>query len=55
MMDKVRAAEFFRELFDWHTHEQGLATMVDAGADSGVSGHITSLGHEPRHYVTVLR
>ena len=51
--DKARTVKFFRELFDWDTREQGPATMVDTGADSGVSGHITSLGHEPHNYVTV--
>jgi predicted enzyme related to lactoylglutathione lyase len=24
--------------------------MIDTGADSGIKGHITALGHEPDHY-----
>ncbi len=49
--DKARTSDFFSKLFDWRTQEMGPATLIDAG--SGISGHITSLGHEPHHYVTV--
>lgn len=27
--------------------------MISTGSESGINGHITSLGHEPQHYVTV--
>jgi predicted enzyme related to lactoylglutathione lyase len=26
--------------------------MIDTGAQSGIQGHITALGHEPHNYVT---
>jgi len=25
--------------------------MIDTGGQGGINGHITSLGHEPHHYV----
>jgi uncharacterized protein len=49
--DKARTSDFFGKLFDWKTQEMGPATLIDTG--SGITGHITSLGHEPHHYVTV--
>ena len=51
--DKSRTTEFFRDLFDWNMQEAGPATLIDTGAGSGISGHITSLGHEPHNYVAV--
>jgi predicted enzyme related to lactoylglutathione lyase len=27
--------------------------MIDTAGNGGIHGHITSLGHEPQHYVTV--
>ena len=49
--DKSKSADFFRQLFGWKIDE-GPAGMVDA-AQGGIAGHLTSLGHEPHHYVTV--
>jgi uncharacterized protein len=51
--DSARTAEFFSKLFDWKTEAMGPATMINTGADTGIQGHITALGHEPHHYVTV--
>jgi uncharacterized protein len=51
--DKARTSEFFTRLFDWNTQESGPATMINTGADSGINGHITALGHEPHNYVTL--
>jgi uncharacterized protein len=51
--DSARTQEFFRSLFDWNIHVAGPAAMIDTGAGTGIHGHITALGHEPQHYVTV--
>jgi uncharacterized protein len=49
--DKLRSTEFFRQLFNWKI-DDGPMGSVDAGP-GGIAGHLTSLGHEPHHYVTV--
>jgi uncharacterized protein len=48
--DKGKTTEFYTSLFDWAGQEMGPATMIATGADSGIQGHITSLGHEPHNY-----
>jgi predicted enzyme related to lactoylglutathione lyase len=48
--DKAKTAGFFGELFGWSTSEMGPATMIDTGAGAGITGHISSLGHEPHNY-----
>jgi predicted enzyme related to lactoylglutathione lyase len=51
--DSTRTQEFFSSLFDWKISAMGPAAMIDTAAGSGIQGHITALGHEPHHYVTV--
>ena len=46
--DKDRTEEFYSKLFDWKVRREGPGTTIDTGG--GISGHITSLGHEPQHY-----
>jgi len=46
--DRAKTAAFYSALFDWSIQEQGPASNIDTG--SGISGHITALGHEPQHY-----
>jgi hypothetical protein len=48
--DSGRTADFFSRLFGWQTQAMGPATMINTGTDSGIQGHITTLGHEPHHY-----
>jgi uncharacterized protein len=48
--DKAKTAEFYSALFEWTPQEIGPATMIATGADSGIQGHISSLGHEPHNY-----
>ncbi len=50
--DKARTEEFFGKLFGWKITASGPASMIDTGAEGGINGHITSLGHEPHHYAT---
>jgi predicted enzyme related to lactoylglutathione lyase len=45
--DKTKTAEFYGSLFDWTTQEMGPASIIATGAESGIQGHISSLGHEP--------
>jgi predicted enzyme related to lactoylglutathione lyase len=51
--DSAKTAEFFANLFGWQATVHGPATMINTGSASGIHGHITALGHEPFHYVTV--
>ena len=51
--DKERTAQFFTDLFGWKMSPLGPATFIESGGQGGIPGHITSLGHEPHHYVTV--
>ena len=48
--DSVKTSTFFAGLFGWNMLPAGPATMIQTGADSGIQGHITALGHEPHHY-----
>ena len=48
--DSAKTADFFSSLFGWNMQPMGPATMINTGADSGIHGHITALGHEPQHY-----
>lgn len=50
--DNGKTADFFARLFGWQMQAMGPATMVSTGADSGIQGHISSLGHEPYNYTT---
>lgn len=50
--DKAVTQEFFSKMFGWAMQEAGPATMIQTGGSGGIQGHITSLGHEPQHYVT---
>lgn len=48
--------EFFSKLFGWNISPMGPAAMIDTGqipGVNGITGHISSLGHEPHSYVTV--
>jgi uncharacterized protein len=47
--DSAKTQEFYRKLFDWKISDLGPAAMI-AAESGGVDGHITALGHEPRHY-----
>jgi uncharacterized protein len=48
--DKAEIATFYEQLFDWTMEEMGPAAMIATGAESGIQGHITALGHEPHNY-----
>ena len=51
--DGEKTKQFYSGLFGWTIEQMGPAGMITTGAGSGIGGHITALGHEPHHYVTV--
>jgi predicted enzyme related to lactoylglutathione lyase len=48
--DSGKTANFFSNLFGWNMQPMGPATMISNGADTGIHGHISTLGHEPHQY-----
>lgn len=51
--DSAKTREFYTRLFDWRIEAAGPAAVIQTGGGRGIDGHITALGHEPHHYVTV--
>ena len=50
--DSAKTQAFYGQLFDWDIIQAGPAAIINTGGE-GINGHITALGHEPYHYVTV--
>jgi predicted enzyme related to lactoylglutathione lyase len=48
--DRARTSDFYSNLFGWQITAAGPASNIQTGSPQGISGHITSLGHEPQHY-----
>jgi predicted enzyme related to lactoylglutathione lyase len=48
--DNGKTSVFFSSMFGWDMQPAGPATMIQTGAESGIQGHISALGHEPHHY-----
>ncbi len=53
--NEAKTREFFGKLFGWEIVAPSAENIpaVIAAAKDGIGGHITSLGHEPHHYVTI--
>jgi uncharacterized protein len=47
--DSKKTQEFYEKMFDWKIAAMGPAAMIAPEAP-GISGHITSLGHDPHQY-----
>lgn len=45
--NSAETQKLYQELFDWSITPAGPAAMIGG---AGLSGHITSLGHEPHNY-----
>ena len=48
--NQQQTTDYFSKLFGWNMQPMGPATMIQTGADTGIHGHITALGHEPHNY-----
>jgi uncharacterized protein len=48
--DNGKISAFFSSMFGRNMQPAGPATMIQTGAESGIQGHISALGHEPHHY-----
>ena len=48
--DRAKTGDFYSKLFGWQITAAGPASNIQTGSPQGISGHITSLGHEPEHY-----
>jgi hypothetical protein len=48
-----KTQQFYSKLFDWQITPAGPAAMIAQEA-GGITGHITSLGHEPYHYTIFM-
>ncbi len=46
--DQKKAGEFYAKVFDWKLEPAPHGTMLRTGVD--VSGHLSTLGHEPHNY-----
>lgn len=52
--DASETAAFYERCFGWATADYGPSgKAIATGADTGIQGHITALGHEPHNYVMV--
>jgi predicted enzyme related to lactoylglutathione lyase len=51
--DSAATTDFYSKMFEWKMEAMGPATMIAPESPGGIAGHITQLGHEPFHYVTV--
>jgi predicted enzyme related to lactoylglutathione lyase len=49
--DRAKTGDFYSKLFGWQITAAGPASNVQTGSPKGIPGHITSLGHEPEHYI----
>ena len=46
-----KTSDFYSKLFDWQMKPTPMSANIKTGSEKGIEGHITSLGHEPEHYV----
>ena len=44
---------FYSNLFDWKMESHEHASMILNEDDTGITGHISALGHEPHNYTLV--
>ena len=49
--DRAKTGDFYSKLFGWQVTAAGPASNIQTGSPQGISGHITSLGNEPEHYI----
>ena len=44
-------SNFYEAVFGWSMEREGSSSRIEA--DSGIPGHITELGHDPRKYINI--
>lgn len=49
--DSGKITGFYEKVFDWNAQKTALGAEIETGADKGVDGAVTALGHEPQQYV----
>ena len=50
--DVDKTSAFYSSLFGWSPTPAPMASYLNTNSAEGIQGHITSLGHDPRNYVT---
>ena len=45
--------EFYKDVFDWTITPTDHSASINTNVESGISGHITKLGHDPRKYINI--
>jgi len=51
--DLAKTTAFYTTVFGWLPTGAELTSNINTNSSEGIQGHITALGHEPDHYVTV--
>lgn len=51
--DRPKTIEFYRKWLGWEIEADGPAAMINTKEQTGIHGHISSLGHPPHNYITV--
>ena len=51
--DLAKTTAFYSNRFGWSPTGAEMASYINTNSSEGIQGHITALGHEPDHYVTV--
>ena len=51
--DLAKTTAFYTSVFGWSPTGAEMASYINTNSTEGIQGHITSLGHEPDHYVTI--
>ena len=44
---------FYKDVFNWTIITKDNSASIEAGKKSGIPGHITELGHDPRKYIHI--
>ena len=49
--DLAATTAFYTGIFKWAATPMPMASLLNTNSEKGMTGHITSLGHEPHQYV----
>lgn len=47
--DRGKTSNFYQQVFGWVVDDGPMGT-IDTGSETGILGHIASLGHEPHQF-----